>query len=760
MRQITTLLIMIFICTVYSLSAQNSPYFLSGNDPKPSGKKWVKIEDMSDEFNGTSLNTSKWKNTDPTRWKGRPPGLFMENTVSVENGELKITNYQFDEPFYLDGKRWTHACGLVRSKKTHTYGYYECKMKANKTFLSSTFWLINYASGSGCNRRVTELDIQECVGEVTGSQYRFGTHMISHTHHRISQAPAGCQPNASSHKAIELSTKPYERYYVYGVWWKNKDQALFYLDGVYQYTVNLPSDFNIPMFLNMVTETYDWNPTPANGGMTGSAADRTTSYQWVRSWQLEDGNTVDETVALNNAPTSIPSQTSYTVNVNYTAAQARDVVVEFWSPSGYIDAGRKTVAAGRGIASVDVNLDYAPTPGAGYIWKASIRPVGTNWQQNLDNDQVNNVTVVSPYSDEVNLSNAPTNVISQTSYTLNVQYEASQNRDIVVEFWSPSGYIDAGKKTVAAGTGIASVDIELDYAPNPGSGYIWKASIRPIGANWQQNLDNDLVNNITVVTPQLIPNGKYAIKSKANNHYLGAPAWSDSGNNYNVITVNPGSYDDQRWQFTHLGNNIYSIKLSCCNRYLEVSYASCTNGSNVSTWLSPNNNHQKWKLSKVGNDYMFKPLHCQSKAMDRQPNSGTSQTKGEDNVHLWATNSANSNQLWQIIPDGDALVNSDVNKITTVDSESQAFAVEVYPNPIHPTGTWFIDMRLSLDSDVEVKLFDITGKQIYNELYKNQAKGFFKLYLDNTEVQQLNKGIYLLKIRSRAGEYTQRLIVQ
>ncbi len=35
-------------------------------------------------------------------------------------------------------------------------------------------------------------------------------------------------------------------------------------------------------------ETYDWKPVPADGGMTGSFEDRITSYDWVRTWKLED----------------------------------------------------------------------------------------------------------------------------------------------------------------------------------------------------------------------------------------------------------------------------------------------------------------------------------------------------------------------------------------------------------------------------------------------------------------------------------------
>ena len=46
--------------------------------------------------------------------------------------------------------------------------------------------------------------------------------------------------------------------------------------------------YDLPMYLRLVTETYDWNPVPADGGLTGSFEERTTKYDWVRTWKLID----------------------------------------------------------------------------------------------------------------------------------------------------------------------------------------------------------------------------------------------------------------------------------------------------------------------------------------------------------------------------------------------------------------------------------------------------------------------------------------
>jgi len=85
-----------------------------------------------------------------------------------------------------------------------------------------------------------------------------------------------------------------------------------------------------------------------------------------------------------NAPTSIKSSTELTFNIAYTAAEDRDLVVEFWSATNWLGQARKAVEAGVGNTSVSVTLSTAPPVGTGYIIKTSIRPTGGDWTTGLD----------------------------------------------------------------------------------------------------------------------------------------------------------------------------------------------------------------------------------------------------------------------------------------------------------------------------------------------------------------------------------------
>ncbi|GAL80684.1 agarase [Algibacter lectus] len=151
----------------------DKPYAVADGVEVPSGKKWVKVEDMSDEFDGTTFDDNKWHrypSSDGFSWIGRPPALFEADNVTVANGNLNITVEKFDAPKRVNGIDWTHGGAIVRSKITAKPGYYyECKMQANKTIMSSTFWI---AFKQNCNTgpvRKLELDIQECVGRLTNT---------------------------------------------------------------------------------------------------------------------------------------------------------------------------------------------------------------------------------------------------------------------------------------------------------------------------------------------------------------------------------------------------------------------------------------------------------------------------------------------------------------------------------------------------------------------------------------------------------------
>lgn len=271
--RIITIAVVLLLAITFSIKAQ---------PPKPEKDyKWHLVKELSDDFDGEKLDTDKWSNADPKRWRGRAPGLFMAEAVTLKDGKMRMTADELEKPV---GK-FTHQGGHVYSKGFVQPGsYIECRMKANKTFMSSTFWLNNYTDEStGCQSRVTELDVQECIGYPF--DHKKTTQMGSNTHSR--SIPEGCTQHepGSVGNHCETPGKVYENYFTYGVWWKGPRELLFYLNGEYKYTIKPKADFDIPTHIKLVVETYNWSQVPEDGGMTGNFEDRTTFYDFVRTWE-------------------------------------------------------------------------------------------------------------------------------------------------------------------------------------------------------------------------------------------------------------------------------------------------------------------------------------------------------------------------------------------------------------------------------------------------------------------------------------------
>ncbi|MEN8735025.1 MAG: hypothetical protein ABF322_10845 [Lentimonas sp.] len=258
-----------------------------------SGLEWELVKDLSDEFESRRIDEDKWQ-IEPKGngwvWLGRPPGLFLPENVKLEDGKMKVTVSKLDKPQTINGKEFLYQGAIVRSKEAGEMGwYYECKMKANATEMSSTFWLMT----KGQTEKKLELDIQECVGSVSpdaeawaeGWDRTFHSNLI----HRVNQFnPISVQKQ----KAHKLKTPNHKKFYVYGAWWKSKREVQFFLDGEHVYTIVPDVDWDVPAFIQMAIETYDWNPVPERNSRVerASLVDRQTQYEWVRVWKPTSGN--------------------------------------------------------------------------------------------------------------------------------------------------------------------------------------------------------------------------------------------------------------------------------------------------------------------------------------------------------------------------------------------------------------------------------------------------------------------------------------
>ncbi|EWH08958.1 glycoside hydrolase [Catenovulum agarivorans DS-2] len=266
----------------------------------PVGYQWQVIDNMSDEFEGSELDKQKWRDH-ITTWKGRPPAEFLPKNVAVADGNLLVKTSTHPNP----SEKYTMAGGAVSGKHQATYGYFEARIKASNTRMSTTFWLHSDKHENqqlGCERKhAIEIDILEAIGGWYSSFW--SSQMHSNTHYKSYQLDetGKCvrSPYLSKGAKHQHDAKLADDYHLFAAWWVNPNLVHFYFDGQLMGTVNVAHDkdqipFNGPMSLRMVAETYDWqkNIVPAGKPHYPTAQElddpsiNTAYYDFVRSYQL------------------------------------------------------------------------------------------------------------------------------------------------------------------------------------------------------------------------------------------------------------------------------------------------------------------------------------------------------------------------------------------------------------------------------------------------------------------------------------------
>lgn len=184
----------------------------------PEAAHWVYDGEVSDEFEGSSLDSARWYDHNPT-WMGRQPSLFRRENVRVERGRLILTGRREEVADAPEGYH-TFTSAAVQSRKKVLYGFFEIRCRAMNSALSSAFWL--YVQDS---IKQEEIDIFEICGrhdEIPSypKTYFATSHYILKEH--------GLQ--ISDH-VEHIGDEPWaDRFFVAGLKW-TRDELVWYVDG-------------------------------------------------------------------------------------------------------------------------------------------------------------------------------------------------------------------------------------------------------------------------------------------------------------------------------------------------------------------------------------------------------------------------------------------------------------------------------------------------------------------------------------------------
>lgn len=257
----------LFLALSIVLCLSTSPFLTKAEAAPPANASWIPVPELSDEFNGTALDTSKWKTG--LWYSVSGVGAFNDNNVSVSGGNLVIAAKKEN----YNGKAYTF--GAVESKFDipGINSYVEIRAKAldSSANVLSAIWMQSSPMTSASNPN-PEIDIQET----------FDFNKMTSALHTWKVNPDFHMPYGS-HKwntGVNVSAD----YHVYGL--ERRDGKLrFYFDGQLAWETKPVDSSLVEMARHMVLSLEGHLGNPNDAFLPG-----TFQVDYVRTYYADNAN--------------------------------------------------------------------------------------------------------------------------------------------------------------------------------------------------------------------------------------------------------------------------------------------------------------------------------------------------------------------------------------------------------------------------------------------------------------------------------------
>jgi beta-glucanase (GH16 family) len=230
--------------------------------------KWEPIPELTDEFDGDKLDTAKWHPNNP-EWRGRQPGFFSRDNVTVSGGKLHLTARK-EERKNLPPGYHTFTTAAVQSKAKVKYGYFEIRCRPMNSSASSAFW---FYCNDAANNWWTEIDMFEIGAGARGHERT--VHMNVHVFETPTEGKKHWDKSGVWQAPFNLS----DDFHVYALEW-NAKEINYYVDGNCVRTIQ-NTHWHQALTMNFDSETFpDWFGLPKPETLPS-----TFSVEYVRSWR-------------------------------------------------------------------------------------------------------------------------------------------------------------------------------------------------------------------------------------------------------------------------------------------------------------------------------------------------------------------------------------------------------------------------------------------------------------------------------------------
>lgn len=254
--------------------------------PAPSSKRWVFDRDMSDEFEGSSVDLRKW-GINNRSWKGRAPGWFSKDNVRIYQGSHANALYleskeEKQRPPGYPAEYRDFSTAFVRTHKVRKYGYFEIVCRMMDSRISSAFWFSNPTS-----RLWTELDVFEYSASDQPTSHGTPLNQIFATNYHIHRHPNKNQiRRLKQPKWYDVGFDISKQRVKVGFNWQ-EDKIQWYInDHLVREEKN--EYFHQPLHLQLDSETFPtWFGLPEVGPGNNNLPN-SFRIMYVRSWYLDD----------------------------------------------------------------------------------------------------------------------------------------------------------------------------------------------------------------------------------------------------------------------------------------------------------------------------------------------------------------------------------------------------------------------------------------------------------------------------------------
>lgn len=600
----------------------------------------------SDEFNGSSLDTSKWGyeiGTGGSGWGNNEQQYYTnrKDNAYVSGGSLHIRAKKES----YGGMRYTSARLNTNGKFTFKYGYVEARIALpSSQGIWPAFWMLGANIGSVGWPSCGEIDIMEAINAE-------------------SKTYATCHWNCNGHAEYGLSTGVSDRmqYHTYGLQWDSQYIRMF-VDGNKLYEMYIGNnagdteEFHRPFYLLLnVAVGGNWPGFSINDGAFPQEmkVDYVRVYQESPSYSSSSSSNVDKNNGSSSSSSGSSGNTSSGststpasgMGMNYAGSSSATAYVNnsSWTDIHYSvnggaqqnvrmnQSGTKATYTINGLRANDTVkywFTYCNTSGFTkdtgsytYTHKSGSTSSGSSSSGSSSSGSSSSVNTASGkiyiYQD-INYGGRSAS-LGEGKYNLaSLQAKGFKNDDLS-SIKVPFGYkvtlyaddnFSGGTKVVTGDTSwigndwndkTSSIKVEkaIYKIVNKHSGKVLDVSGGNTndGANVQQWDDNGTNAQRWYVT--MNSDSSFIIYSKLNGKVLDVDSCStNDGANVHMWTYKTG-YSNKHWWITYIGDGYSSLINQKSNKGLEVGGWSTSTGGNVQQWTYKQQANQLWKFVMV-----------------------------------------------------------------------------------------------------------------------------------------------------------------